>query len=109
MARGELALERDRRAKGRDARERRGRGRGTAGGGSTARARTWAGNFDAQHEIADVDLVPLAHDGRLGDLAPIDVSAVHALQVGDDDASVAKEEPGVALGNIALREQEIVP
>src|SRR5439155_25224831 len=73
-----------------------------------ARARHRSGKLDAQHEVTDVDLVSLAHDGRLRDLAPIDVRAVGALEIGDDDAPVAEQEPRMALGNIALREHEVV-
>src|SRR5262249_46979388 len=55
-----------------------------------------------------VNLVALAHDGRLRDLAAIDVRPVGALEVGDDEATVTEKEPRMFLGNIALREHEVV-
>ena len=64
--------------------------------------------LDAHDEVADVDLVALADDGGLGDLAPVDVGAVGALQVGDDEAAVPAEQPGVALGDVALGQHQVV-
>src|SRR5262249_54087789 len=65
-------------------------------------------HLDAKHEVSNVDLVAFADDRRLGDLPPVDVRSVRALQVGDDDASVAEKQPRMALGDIALRQHEVV-
>ena len=67
-----------------------------------------AAALEAEHEVADVDLVALADDRRLGDLPTVDVRAVGALQVGDDEAAVAEQQPGVVLRDVPLREHEIV-
>src|SRR5262249_24170316 len=41
-------------------------------------------------------------------LAAVDVRAVRALQIGDDDAPVAEEQASMSFGNIALGQHEIV-
>jgi hypothetical protein len=63
---------------------------------------------EAEYEVADVDLVALAHDGGLRDLPAVYVRAIRALQIRDDEATVAKEKPSVMLGYVAFREHQIV-
>jgi hypothetical protein len=72
------------------------------------RARRCRRELDAKHEIADVDLVTFADDGRLRDLAPVDVRTVGAFEVGDDEAPVTEQEPGMSLGDVALGKHEVV-
>src|SRR5207253_418490 len=62
---------------------------------------------ETDDEVADVDLVALADDRRLRDLAAVDVGAVRALEVGDDEATVPEEQPRVVLGDVPLREHQI--
>ena len=64
--------------------------------------------LEAEDEVADVDLVALADDRRLRDLPAVDVRAVGALQVGDDEPAVAEEEARVVLRDVALREHQVV-
>src|SRR5262245_31219467 len=66
-------------------------------GGSFLGPRSRSGCLDPQDEITNVDLVPLAHDRGLGDLPPVDVCAVRALEVGHDEPTVTIEEPSVPL------------
>ena len=64
--------------------------------------------LEPQDEVADVDLVSLADDGRLGDLAPVHVRPVRTLQIGHDEPAVAIEKACVMLGHVPLREHQIV-
>ncbi len=66
------------------------------------------GRLDAKDEVTDVDLVALADDGRLRDLAAVDEGAVGALEIGDDETAVSIKQAGVALGDVSLREHEII-
>src|SRR5690606_14074393 len=62
----------------------------------------------AEDEVADVDLVGLLHHQRAGDLAAVDVGAVGALEVDDDELAVLEDDAGVALGDVALRQDDVV-
>jgi hypothetical protein len=64
--------------------------------------------LDAKYEVADVDLVAFANDRRLRDLAAVDVSSVGALQVGDDESSVAKQQTRMPLGDVSLRKGKVI-
>ena len=64
--------------------------------------------LEAQHEVADVDLVALADDGRLRDLPAVDVRPVGALEVRDDEPPVTEEQARVVLRHVALREHQVV-
>ena len=67
-----------------------------------------APRLEAQHEVADVDLVALADDRRLGDLASVDVGPVGALRDPDDEAAVTEEQARVVLRDVALRQHQVV-
>ncbi len=84
----------------------RGRARGAVFGAGVDHGRVT--RLEAQDEVADVDLVAFANDGRLRDLAAVDVSAVGAFEIGDDEAPVAKEEPGMVLRHVALGEHQVI-
>ncbi len=73
-----------------------------------ARGRPGRRRLDPQHEVADVDLVAFADDRRLSDLPAVDVRAVRALEIGDDEAPVAEEQPSVPLRHVALRQHQVV-
>jgi hypothetical protein len=65
--------------------------------------------IERHDEVADVDLVPGLHDQRRGDLATIDVRAVRALQVHHDEAVVLEDDARVALRDVALGKDDVVP
>ncbi len=65
--------------------------------------------LDAHDEVADVDLVGLLHDERARDLAAVDVRAVGALQVDDDELAVLEHDARVALRHVALGQDDVVP
>ena len=58
--------------------------------------------LEREHEVADVDLVAFLDDQRPGDLAAVDVGAVGALEVDDDEAAVLEHDARVALRHVAL-------
>jgi hypothetical protein len=63
---------------------------------------------DTEDEIADVDLVVLFDDERAGDLSAVYIRAVGALQVDDDELAVLEHDASVPLGNVALRQDDVV-
>jgi hypothetical protein len=65
-------------------------------------------SFNSQNEIANVNLIALAHDCCLGDLPAVHVSAVRALQIRHDKSAVTKEKSRVAFGDVPLRQQQVV-
>jgi hypothetical protein len=67
-----------------------------------------AGLLDAEDEVADVDLVGLLDHERAGDLAPVDVRAVRALEVDDDELAVLEDDARVTLGDVALGQDHVV-
>ena len=75
--------------------------------GHVAAAR--AAGVEAEHEVADVDLVPFTNDRRLRDLPAVHVRAVRALEVGHDEPTIAVEESRVMLRDVPLREHQVVP
>jgi hypothetical protein len=64
--------------------------------------------LDVQDEVADVDLVRGTNDLRAGDLLAVHVGSVGALQVEDNDLPVLDDELGVLLGDIPLRQADVV-
>lgn len=64
--------------------------------------------LNIHNEIADVDLVTRLNDERRGDLATIDVGAVCALQVNDNEAVVFENNPRVTLADVAFGQDDIV-
>src|SRR6185436_13063800 len=63
---------------------------------------------DADDEVADGDLVGVLDDERARDLAPVDVRAVGALEVDDDELAVLEHDARVVPRYVALREHDVV-
>ncbi len=68
-----------------------------------------APGVEAEDEVADVDLVPFVTNRRLRDLPTVYVGAVRTFEIRDDKTAIAKEQASVVLGDVALREHQVVP
>src|SRR5204863_9512307 len=55
-----------------------------------------------------VDLVGVLDHQRAGDLATVDVRAVRALEVDDDELAVLEHDARVPLRHVALRQHDVV-
>jgi len=62
----------------------------------------------ADDKIADVDLVRVLDHQRTGDLATIDVRAIRALEVDNDELAVFEHDARMALRHVALRQHDVV-
>ena len=65
--------------------------------------------IERHDEVADVDLIAGLHDERRRDLATIHVGAVRALQIHHDEAVVFEDDARVALRDVALGKDDVVP
>src|SRR5207248_1330041 len=63
---------------------------------------------DTDDEVADIDLVRILDDERTRDLAAVDVGAVRALEIDDDELAVLEHDARVALGHVALGQNDVV-
>src|SRR6185436_3355652 len=83
--------------------------------GRRRRRLRWSVAFDvrdivnADDKIADVDLVGVFDDERARDLATVDVRAVRALEIDDDELAVFEHDARVTLRHVALRQHDVVP
>lgn len=64
--------------------------------------------FYAQNEIADIDLVTVFDDQWRRDLAAVDVSAVGAFEVDDDELAVLQHDTGVTFRNVSLGQNDVI-
>jgi len=64
--------------------------------------------LDAEDEVADVDLVGLLDHERARDLPTVYVSTIRTLEVDDDELAVLEHDAGVALGHVALGQDDVV-
>jgi hypothetical protein len=62
----------------------------------------------SQDEVADVNFVRIFYDKRTRDLSAVDVRAVGALEIDNDELSIFENDPSMSLGDIALRQDNIV-
>jgi hypothetical protein len=96
------------RGKGRRWRDGRGGGRGRERGGrlgERAAGATCAQTgavvfFHGEDEVADVDFVGVFDDVGSGDFASVDVGAVGAFEINDDELAVFDHDAGVAFGDV---------
>jgi hypothetical protein len=59
-------------------------------------------------EVADVDLVLVFNHQWAGNLAPIDVGAVGALQIDDDELAIFDDNAGVPLRDVSLGQDDVI-
>jgi hypothetical protein len=64
--------------------------------------------LDAEDEVPDVDLVVLFDDEGTRDLAAVDVRPVRALEVDNDELAVLEHDARVALGHVALGQDDVI-
>jgi hypothetical protein len=62
----------------------------------------------SEHEVANVDFVAFPNNGCLRNLAPVDVRAVGAFQIGKNETTVSEQQPSMVLRNVSFREHEVV-
>src|SRR5204863_10173805 len=58
--------------------------------------------------VTDVDLVRVFDDERARDLATVDVRAVRALEIDNDELAVLEHDARVSLRHVPLREHDVV-
>src|SRR5437879_4492178 len=63
---------------------------------------------ELEREVADVDLVALFQDLRRRNPLAVDEGAVGRLEIDDDELAVAQHDARVTLGDVALRQDDVV-
>ena len=66
-------------------------------------------HVDGDHEVTDVDLVTRTNHRRRRDATAVEIGAVGALQVGNEEAPLPAEHLRVTLGDVALRQDDVIP
>jgi hypothetical protein len=66
------------------------------------------GDFQSEDEVTDVNLIAFANDGGLGYFPTVDVGAVRAFQVANDEATVPIKQSGVVFGDVAFGQHQLV-
>lgn len=66
------------------------------------------GLFDSQDEVTDVNFVGVLNHQWTGDLSPIDVGPVGALEVDNDELAVLENDASVPLGHVSLGKNNVV-
>ncbi|MEZ4394827.1 MAG: hypothetical protein R3A48_27440 [Polyangiales bacterium] len=65
-------------------------------------------HLDHDHEVADVDLVARSDHRRRRDATAVEVGAVGALEVDDEEPPVLLDHPRVPLRHVALGQDDVV-